>query len=131
MNKKFEIVELTPSGLQKCASFWDDINDTRLTDRQTFVYKMGGECVGGCALFERYEKCGHFSHFVVRSDLRGKGIGSKLIEFAINYFKEAGMEIMRLHVDENNPSAIRLYERYSFKRAENITPEKFIMIKIL
>ena len=102
-----------------------------MIDRKTFAYRTGGEYVGGCALFERYEKCGHLSHFVVRSDLRGQGIGSRILEFAIKHLKEMGMEIMRLHVNKDNPSAIRLYERYGFKYAEDVTPEKIAMVKKL
>ncbi|MDR1687064.1 MAG: GNAT family N-acetyltransferase, partial [Clostridiales bacterium] len=73
----------------------------------------------------------HFSHFAVRSDLRGKGIGSSILEFALNYFRTIGMEKMRLHVYKDNPLAIKLYERYGFQYAEDITPEKIAMIKIL
>jgi len=131
MDKEFEIVELTLNDLPKCSSFWEVMNDSRLVDRKTFAYKIGDEYVGGCALFKRYEKCGHLSHFSVRSDLRGNGIGSRILEFAINHFKETGMEIMRLHVFKNNPDAIRLYERYGFKNTEDITPEKIAMIKTL
>jgi len=128
---KYEIVEITPDELTQCVSLWDDVNDTRLVERKTFAYKTGGEYVGGCALFERYEKCGHLSHFVVRNDLRGQGIGSRILEFAINHLKEMGMGIMRLHVNKDNTSAIRLYERYGFKYAEDVTAEKIAMVKTL
>ncbi|MDD2361847.1 MAG: GNAT family N-acetyltransferase [Oscillospiraceae bacterium] len=127
---KYEILEITPDELPKCSSFWN-INDTRLIERKVFAYKIDDEYVGGCALFVRYEKCGHFSHFDVRSDLRGNGIGSRILEFAIQYFKDIGMEKMRLHVLKDNKSAIRLYKKYAFEYVEDITPEKIVMIKIL
>ncbi len=126
----YEIIELTPDDLPKCTSFWY-VDDSRLFKRKIFAYKIGDEYVGGCALFERYEKCGHFSHFAIRSDLRGNGIGSRILEFAIQYFKDMGMEKMRLHVFKDNPSAIRLYKRHGFEHAEDITPEKIAMTKIL
>jgi len=132
MNKECEIVEVTPNDLPKCSSFWQNTDsDTRLIERATFAYKIGDEYVGGCALFERYEKCGHLSHFNVRSDLRGKGIGSRILEFAIKHLKEIDMEIMRLHVLKNNLSAIRLYERYGFEYFEDLSPEKIVMLRKL
>lgn len=127
----YEIIEIAPDELSKCVSFWGDATDTRLITRKTFAYKTGGEYVGGCALFERYEKCGHFSHFFVRSDLRGQGIGSRILAFAIEHLKEMGMEIMRLHVDKDNLRAIKLYEKYGFLYSGDATPEKMIMIKEL
>ena len=130
INKEYKIIELTPDDLPKCSSFWD-VNDSRLVSRKIFAYKIGDEYIGGFALFERYEKCGHFSNFNVRSDLRGNGIGSRILEFAIKYLKETGMEIMRLNVFKNNPSAIKLYSRYGFVHAEDMTPEKIAMIKTL
>ena len=129
--KEHEIIEILPDELPECVSFWGDGNDSRLIERKTFVYKMGDEYVGGCALFERHEKCGHFSHFFVRSDLRGQGIGSCLLEFAIEHLKEMGMKIMRLHVDKDNLRAIRLYEKYGFVYSGDATPEKMIMLKEL
>lgn len=126
----YEIVEVKPEDLQRCSSFWY-VDDSRLVERKAFAYKVGDEFVGGCALFVRYEKCGHFSHFFVRSDLRGKGIGSRILDFAIQYFKNIGMEKMRLHVYKDNPDAIRLYKRYGFEQIEETASGKIIMIKQL
>jgi len=129
--KEYQIIEITPDELSKCVSFWGDGNDSRLIERNTFVYKRGSEYVGGFALFERYEKCGHFSHFFVKSDLRGQGIGSSLLEFAIEHLKKTGMEVMRLHVDKDNLRAIKLYEKYGFVYSGDASPDKMIMLKEL
>lgn len=129
--KNYAIIEITPDELPKCISFWGDGNDRRLIERNTFVYKRDSEYVGGFALFERYEKCGHFSHFYVRNDLRGQGIGSSLLEFAIERLKEMSMEVMRLHVDKNNPRAIKLYEKYGFVYSGEAGLDKMIMLKEL
>lgn len=132
--KEYEIVELTLDDLPKCSSFWGYPN-TRLEEflrsgaRRVFAYKTGDEYVGGCALIIRESQPGHFSDFCVREDLRGKGIGSRILEFAINCFREKGIQKIRLHVFKDNPSAIRLYERYGFKHFENMIPEKIAMIK--
>ena len=130
INNEYEIVELTPNDMHKCSSFWN-LNDSRLIERKTFAYKVNDEYIGGCALYERYEKCGHLSHFDVRKDLRGKGIGSRILEFAIKHLKETNMEIMRLHVLKDNVSAIKLYKRYGFNETDEIIPDRIVMIKML
>lgn len=132
--KEYKIVELTLDDLPKCSSFWG-YHNTRLEEflrsgaRRVFAYKIGDEYVGGCAIIIRENRHGHFSDFCVREDLRGKGIGSRILEFAISYFRENGMQTVRLHVFKDNPSAIRLYTRYGFKHFEDMTPEKIAMIK--
>lgn len=132
----YEFVELTPDDLPKCSSFWGYPN-TRLEEflksgvRKVFAYKIGDEYVGGCALIIGNKQSGHFSDFFVREDLRGKGIGSRILEFAINCFKDKSIKTIRLHVFKNNPSAIKLYEKYGFKHFEDMTPEKIAMIKTL
>ena len=131
---EYEIVELTLDDLPKCSSFWGYPN-TRLEEflksgaRKVFAYKIGDEYVGGCALIIRENQTGHFSDFVVRENLRGTGIGSHILEFAINCFKENGIKTIRLHVFKDNQSAIRLYTKYGFKHLEDMTPEKIAMIK--
>ena len=129
--KEYQIIEIIPDELPKCVSFWGDGSDSRLIERNTFVYKRGDEYVGGFALFERYAKCRHFSHFFVRSDLRGQGIGSSLLEFAIEHLKKTGMEVMRLHVSKDNLKAIKLYEEYGFIYSGDASPDKMIMLKEL
>jgi len=131
---EYEIVELTLTDLVRCSSFWWYPN-ARLEEflksgsRKVFAYKTGEEYVGGCALIIGQNQNGHFSDFFVREDLRGKGIGSRILEFAINRFKEKNIKTIRLHVLKDNQSAIRLYTKYGFTYLEDITPEKIAMIK--
>lgn len=131
---EYEIVELTLDDLPKCSSFWGYPN-TRLEEflnsgtRKVFAYKIGDEYVGGCALIIREAQRGHFSDFVVREDLSGIGIGSRILEFAIDLFKEKSIKTIRLHVFKDNSIAIKLYTKYGFKHFEDMTPEKIAMIK--
>lgn len=132
--REYEIVELTLDDLVKCSSFWGYPNPRleeflRSGARKVFAYKTGDEFVGGCALIIGENQNGHFSDFFVRKDLRGTGIGSRILEFAINFFKENKIKTVRLHVFKDNPSAIKLYARYGFYYFEDITPEKVAMIK--
>ena len=134
------IVELTVEDLEKCRSFWDvpeEVAFYRLADlmqsgmRKAFAYRIGDAYVGGCALSIRDEDCGHLSYFAVAPDFRNRGIGSRILDFAVSYFVELGMKRLRLHVYKDNPNAIRLYERKGFAYAFDVTPEKIAMIKPL
>ena len=51
---------------------------------------------------------------VVRSDHRGKGLGSRLLKHAIDYAKTDGICRITLLTDKGNAKAIRFYQRHGF-----------------
>ena len=53
-------------------------------------------------------------NIVVKKDFRHNGIGSVLLENLINYSKDLNLKTITLEVNENNLSAIRLYDKFSF-----------------
>jgi ribosomal protein S18 acetylase RimI-like enzyme len=62
----------------------------------------------------------------VRPDLRGKGAGGELLRQCEESAREAGAEVMDLHVDAENGAAIRLYRAHGFEligRVEGYYPE--------
>ena len=50
----------------------------------------------------------------VREDHRGKGIGKKMFQWAINRAKEKGANLVQLTSDKKRPDAIRFYENLGF-----------------
>ena len=50
----------------------------------------------------------------VREDQRGKGIGEKMFQWAINRAKEKGAHLLQLTSDKKRPDAIRFYEKLGF-----------------
>jgi GNAT superfamily N-acetyltransferase len=50
----------------------------------------------------------------VRPDLRGRGIGTALIERACEVVRERGVELFEVNVDEGDTGARRFYERHGF-----------------
>lgn len=55
---------------------------------------------------------------IVREDLRGRGIGSHLLEHAISFARRRGFTRITLLTDKSNAGAQRLYERHGFVRSE-------------
>lgn len=55
-------------------------------------------------------------NIVVKKDFRHNGIGSILLDALINYSKKLNLKTITLEVNENNLSAIRLYDKFSFDK---------------
>jgi len=72
--------------------------------------------------------------FIVREDMRGKGLGSKLLASAEKLTIEKGIEHLEITVNKNNEAAKRLYERSGFKITGEIlesTGASYQMLKSL
>jgi len=55
----------------------------------------------------------------VARDMRGKGIGSKLVAFIIDFAYSRGYEQVKLFVTDTNEKAKILYERMGFREVKN------------
>ncbi|RMG87999.1 MAG: GNAT family N-acetyltransferase [Chloroflexi bacterium] len=68
------------------------------------------------ALLERKQEKGVLlmDGIAVRPEMRGKGVGTQLLEAVYAYAREAGFDAVRLDVVDTNPRARQLYERRGF-----------------
>ncbi|MEM7738507.1 MAG: GNAT family N-acetyltransferase [Deinococcota bacterium] len=75
------------------------------------------------ALYERKAQPGELlmDGLVVHEDMRGRGVGSKLLERLTQYGHEHGFDYIRLNVINTNPAAKRLYERRGFQEVRTTT----------
>ena len=53
----------------------------------------------------------------IRKDKRGKGIGKKMFEWAINRSKEKKAHLLQLTSDKKRPEAIKFYKQLGFKKS--------------
>ena len=84
-----------------------------------FVALVDGEVVGWCDIlpFERPTKShGGVLGLGVLPGHRGRGIGTALLQAALNAAKASGLTRVELIVREHNARAIALYERLGFVR---------------
>jgi ribosomal protein S18 acetylase RimI-like enzyme len=56
----------------------------------------------------------HVESLAVRSDWRGRGVGTRLLEACEGIARQRGREALSLDVIDTNPDARRLYERFGF-----------------
>jgi GNAT superfamily N-acetyltransferase len=54
---------------------------------------------------------------VVSDTYRDKGVGSKLLKYALEFAKSQGCQRVTLLTDEDNVGAHRFYERHNFERS--------------
>lgn len=57
---------------------------------------------------------GYISHINVDSQYRGRGIASQLIAAMQSFFAGVGVDFVEIHVDTENPAALRLVESLGF-----------------
>ncbi len=92
-------------------------------DADVFVVESNNEIVAsGYAKIKndihylKHEKKGHLGFMFVPEEHRGKGYNKLIIEALLKWCKERGIFEVKLDVYEENPSAIRAYEKMGFKK---------------
>lgn len=65
----------------------------------------------------------HIEALVVSAEARGLGIGSRLVDAAIEDARRRGVAKLGLRALSNNPTALRLYERHGFVEEARLRQE--------
>ncbi|ACG57370.1 GCN5-related N-acetyltransferase [Hydrogenobaculum sp. Y04AAS1] len=87
-----------------------------------FVVKDGDKIVGFMAIdgnwySKKYNKVvGAIHEIFVDSDYFNKGVGSMLMEKAIEYFKQRNLDLIELWVGDKNEKAMKFYEKFGFRK---------------
>ena len=97
--------------------FWNyDIFKTELESKNSkyIKAKVGNEIVGFAGVKVVLEQA-DIMYIVTKKNFRNKGIGSLLLKSLIDICKKLNVSSIMLEVDENNLSAIHLYENFGFE----------------
>ena len=84
------------------------------------IADVGGRIAGylfyGCSspLILKEDICRIFDLYV-KPEFRGRGIGKRLLEAAINEIKSRGIKTIRIDVISSNERAINLYRKFGFE----------------
>ena len=83
-----------------------------------YLVKHNGAIIGNGSINSLSGRMSHRAELgiSVRKDWWGKGVGTKLMDALIVFAREAGFEILSLDVRSDNERAIRLYEKFGFKK---------------
>ena len=80
-----------------------------------YVYLDKNEIIGYISIFFDGEQ-GEILNFCVNKGYQKKGIGTKILAYAMNILHSKGAKSFILEVRESNIGAISLYEKFGFKR---------------
>lgn len=90
--------------------------EIRANPKGVFVKIVNNHITGFVTTFiEAESKTGRIMTLTVHPDFQKKGIGSELINHALNYFKEMGLKIARIETLEDNAGALNLYRKLEFE----------------
>lgn len=133
-----EIIELDIKDYEKCSNIWNMEKNKELKDRFykellsknriTFVYVKDNQYIAEISIVfnkddEDYTIPGkrlYISRIIVKKDLRGKGYGKKLMNYAIDYAKSKKYEELSLGVNLDNYIALKLYVGLGFTKIQYI-----------
>jgi GNAT superfamily N-acetyltransferase len=89
------------------------------------VARRSGEIIGMVNLLYTVstalgERVALLEDMVVSPKARGLGLGSKLIDYSVEFAKEKGCKRITLLTDHDNEGAHRFYERHGFNRSSMV-----------
>lgn len=121
-------------------NFWNiDVLKQEIQNNNTYYLCVSNNIDGiiGFAGLLRVLDEATLMNIVIRNDLRDQGIGSDLLENLIKVAKDFRCTSLTLEVNVSNEPAIKLYEKFDFKKVGsrkkyyNNTYDAIIMTKLL
>ena len=90
--------------------------DVERDPRGAFVAELNGRIVGYITTWiDEQAGFGNIPNLAVAADQRGRGLGRKLIEHALDHFRRQGMQCARIETLEQNPVGQNLYPACGFR----------------
>jgi len=88
-----------------------------------WVARLDGVVVGSVALRDSDGEAVYLKRMYVRPDLRGAGLGARLLTTALDHARSTGARTIQLDTHTGMVAAQRLYERAGFRRTGTRTEE--------
>ncbi len=115
---------MDPTLIQDKKISYYNVEDYILSDHTEFVVtEIEGEIVGSGygqirdrKEFFKQKQLGYIGFIYVKDQHRGKGVSQEIIKYLCDWFKSKNLEEIRLTVYDQNPRAIRAYEKVGFEK---------------
>jgi ribosomal-protein-alanine N-acetyltransferase len=82
-----------------------------------YVMRVADQPVAGFCAFWRVAEQIHINNLAIRPELRGQGLGRRLLDAVLVEAARLGAESATLEVRRSNTAALRLYDRAGFTQA--------------
>jgi len=82
---------------------------------------LGDRAVGCCALLAMPDWCFEIGKMAVAEEMRGRGIGKKLLAHVVDHARQLGAKRLYLETNRKLPNAVHLYESQGFT---HLPPER-------
>lgn len=79
-----------------------------------FVYEIEKVVIGYIG-FRVVDDLAEMMNFVIDPDYQNEGLGSKILDYSLDFLKEKNVRFITLEVRKSNKRAQHLYEKYGFK----------------
>lgn len=101
-------------------SFWNSsiFKQELLCANSHFIVAKNGDEIIGFAGFKVLLDTADLMNIVVKKSYRNQGIGSLLLKELMHLFYSFSLSSLYLEVNENNFPAIRLYQKFGFKKID-------------
>ncbi|AUO09720.1 bifunctional helix-turn-helix transcriptional regulator/GNAT family N-acetyltransferase [Priestia megaterium] len=101
------------------ATFLDYLHETFDAEiEKVWIAENHGDFVGSIGIVKENEKTAMLRWFIVEDNVRGKGVGTRLIQLLLDYCKEQQYERVILWTISSLPTARRLYKKFGFEITE-------------
>ena len=88
-----------------------------------WILERAGHIVGSVAIVEFSQEEAQLRWLLLHPDLRGRGLGRRLVEEAVAFSREAGYSSIFLWTVDSLPAAAGLYKSAGFREKEKVTHE--------
>ena len=83
-------------------------------DKALFLALAGEACLGRIRIGKSWNGDGRVEDLAVRRPCRGRGVGTALMDAAVAWAEEKGLDGLTLETQDNNLPACRFYLKYGF-----------------
>lgn len=137
------IIRLDIDDFEKCNSIWDMQRQRELAEmcrrellsgnRMTFVYVIDGRFVAEVSLVKDKNdpdytipgKRIYLSRLIVKDEFHRQGIGTMLIDYAVDIARSKGYREVSVGVDSENYAAMKLYVKTGFDRILSVGEDEY------